>query len=355
MGDWRGKAARRRHGRPYAVGPRAVGPGAVGRTAQGLVGGAGVLALWGAAQAGTLVGAGDNDSFVGNDRDYTSGFALAYIFDEGGLPGWFDRFLDHEPGFLGPDARRRIGVSLAQQLFTPENLSANPPPSGTQPYAALLYGTLSVTSEDAGGRSIAGLELGVVGPAALGEETQRLIHDVLGYVNPQGWDFQVPNQPLAGLFIERAWRTGRGDFGRPGGMDWDFTPFVGLRGGLLESSGHVGVTLRVGAGLDRDSGPPGLRPAYAALTGFKKRDGFAAYGFLRMKGRGVGNDVTLDGAAFRESSSARRRLAVGEFQGGVAGFYGPARVTLAYTYRTRRFESQENPDIFGSLTIGLTF
>ena len=87
------------------------------------------------------------------------------------------------------------GLRLRQEIYTPRDLKQDEIQSGDHPYAA----TLSLSSEKivnrpaSGLRITSGLQLGVLGPAALGFLAQDFIHRITPSDPAQGWDNQVGN------------------------------------------------------------------------------------------------------------------------------------------------------------------
>lgn len=47
--------------------------------------------------------------------------------------------------------------------------------------------------------------IGIIGPWALGEQTQKFVHDVLDADNTSGWDHQLENEPGLILSWQRQW------------------------------------------------------------------------------------------------------------------------------------------------------
>src|SRR3546814_4711146 len=73
-------------------------------------------------------------------------------------------------------------------MYTPDDVALRNPPLDDRPYAGWLYGSVGLIAET--GRRLDQLELtlGVVGPASLTEQTQKLIHEITDSQEPRGWD-----------------------------------------------------------------------------------------------------------------------------------------------------------------------
>src|SRR5487761_197991 len=207
------------------------------------------------ARAGQLSILEENDSlFFTSDKHYTQGIRGAYLSDPLASDDWRYKAFDLVP-VLFPDAaaseRRFDWIFLGQSIFTPINLTLNPPDPHDRPYAGWLYTGGSLLQEN--GNQLTGLELllGVVGPAALGRQVQNDWHQfIVGIPGGEGWHDQLKNEPALVLSYERRWRVGVADFGDVG---IDIVPEAGvnarnvfLGGNAFASSPHVAKKPLVG-------------------------------------------------------------------------------------------------------------
>jgi hypothetical protein len=305
---------------------------------------------------GVLSLAVENDSLSsGADRNYTSGIKLAYVSPAEGVPGWlqgaggFTRFASgDEPDFWG--------VSLGQSIFTPQDISANPAPPDQHPYAGWLYLQIMIGVEDdptatRGSRYLDTyeLEFGMVGPAALGEQSQRGIHQALGAPDPQGWDSQLEDEPAFALSFDRRWRALQGPLGP---LQIDLTPSAGITLGTLRDEARVGLAFRIGQHLDSDYGPPRVRPSLAGVEHFK--GGAPAWSlFAGTQARAVARNLLLDGNTFRDSASVERTPYVLDFQTGFKLSAGDWRLAYTFVWRTEEFETQPTRQDFGALALSV--
>ena len=84
-----------------------------------------------------------------------------------------------------------------------------------------------------------------------------------------------------------------------------------------------GLTLRLGEDLQRDFGPPRVRPALAGSGMFRPTGQFSWYVFGGAEGRVVARDIFLDGNTFRDSLSVDKKRFVADFQVGLVVQGGP--------------------------------
>jgi lipid A 3-O-deacylase len=331
--------------------------------------GAALAAAWpGAALAqdstadtrGVFSAAIENDSLSsGADRNYTSGIKLAYISPAEGVPDW----LQGAGGFtraISGDEPDFWGISLGQSIFTPEDINAVPAPPDQHPYAGWLYMQIMIGVEDdsspgRGSRYLDTyeLELGIVGPSAMGEEAQRGIHAWLGAPDPQGWDSQLNDELAFALSFDRRWRALRvfADI-VPGGLEADLTPSAGLTLGTLRDEARAGLAVRIGQRIDNDYGPPRVRPSLAGVEHFA--GGPLAWSlFAGVQGRAVARNLFLDGNTFEDSPSVERNPYVGDFQTGFTVSAGDWRLAYTYVWRTEEFATQPTRQDFGALALSV--
>jgi lipid A 3-O-deacylase len=299
----------------------------------------------------------ENDSLSsGADRNYTSGIKIAYVSPSEALPDWlrgaggFTRALSGaEPKFWG--------AAFGQSIFTPEDIQANPAPADQHPYAGYLYGQIMVAAEEdaPAGRAprymdTYELEFGLIGPSALGEQSQRGIHQILGAPDPQGWDSQLKDEFVFAGSFDRRWRAYRAYIDVPGGLEFDLTPNAGVTLGTLRTEARVGVAARIGYRIDNDYGPPRVRPSLAGVEHFA--GGPLSWSiFAGVQGRAVARDLFLDGNTFEDSPSVDRIPYVGDLQVGFAVSGGDWRLAYTYVTRTEEFETQPTQQDFGALAL----
>lgn len=147
----------------------------------------------------------ENDRMVNTDRHYTHGTRLSWLSPADDVPDWARDVAGHVPLFA-KQRSLRIGYGLGQSIFTPEDTSSRALIPKDRPYAGWLYVSLSLVADT--GRRLDSLELdlGIVGPAALGQDVQNNFHDLIGVGRSNGWGRQLDNEPGLVLYCERKWR-----------------------------------------------------------------------------------------------------------------------------------------------------
>jgi hypothetical protein len=304
------------------------------------------------AARGVLTLTFENDTFAGRDRYYTSGQRVGWQ-STGGAPGPLVTAGGWLAPWLLPDrAPVEWGVSVEQSIFTPRARRTERPPRDDRPYAGQLTATVSLQAADERSLGVAELSLGVVGPAALGEQLQELAHLVTGAQEPRGWDRQIANRPVAMLALERRWRRERRI---REGLAVDLVPAAGVQAGNLRTAAAAGALLRIGNGLAMDFGPPRLRPALSGLAVFRPPERLAGYVFLGVEGRAVAYDATLDGNRDGYWQVDRAPL-VAELPFGFALAWRDVRLAATGVLQTRSFDEQSSaPHAFGALSLSFAF
>jgi lipid A 3-O-deacylase len=303
---------------------------------------------------GVYTGITENDLYAihNRDRHYTNGLQLGWMSSDNDMPRWADSLASHLP-LLADDAPRRIGWSLAQAMFTPEDKGTTQPILNDRPYAAWLYGALKLQTETPDRLDTLEMDLGVVGPAALGEQVQNHWHAVIGVNRAAGWDNQIKNEPGLVLKAERSWRKTLTDPSDAIGVDV-IPHAVGALGNIF-TYGGAGATLRFGQSLESDFGPPRMDPAVPGSNFFYAPEVFGWNLFAGFEGRAVARNIFLDGNTFADSQSVRKRPLVGDLQGGFEFLFAHARLTYTQVVRTKEFYGQHHPDYLGSLSLSVTF
>jgi hypothetical protein len=302
---------------------------------------------------GTLSASFENDTFTDTDHYYTSGLRLAWT-SAGPPPGglatlgeWLAR--------TGMDGAAAItwSAAIGQSIYVSRDVGSRDPPRDDRPFAGWLYATLGLNAATATDFATAELSLGVIGPAAQGEELQDLVHTLRSENEDEGWNRQIDNRPAALLSLERRWAI---EWARPSeDLAADVVPAAGLQLGNVQTSAAAGFLVRFGRHLPIDFGPPRIRPALSGIGVFRPPTDWALYGFLGAEGRAVAYDATLDGNDDGYWRIDREPL-VGELSAGAVLAVRSFRIAFTAIAQTASFEEQsEEPFFFGSLQMSYAF
>lgn len=320
-----------------------------------------MLIAAGPAYGGTWTLNVENDRIANTDRHYSNGIRLGWVSeaeDGENFPKVRDALQMLYP--LADVRGGRLGLELGHNIYTPSDTEARNLIAGDRPYAGWLYTSGSLYAET--GKGIGdhftetldkmALEIGVVGPAAFGEQVQNEYHKLIGVETSKGWEHQLENEPGINLIGERKWRHKALRFH---GLEADAIPHVGASLGNVYTHVNGGVTLRVGQELYVDYGPPLIRPSLSGFGAINPAEKFSWYAFAGVDGRWVLRNIFLDGNTFADSHSVDKKSLVGDFVAGVAVTYKDVRIAFTHVMRTKEFDTQTSSDRFGAITLSVRF
>ena len=310
----------------------------------------------------------ENDNLVvDEDRHYVNGDNFAYLSPtlssgQGFLPRTVLDVQDALPWLfpkVASDSDRRFEGSFGQQIYTPSNKSLSTPDPNDRPYAGWLYTELELMQNtDKRRYDQLGMTLGVVGPAALGQEIMNGFHSVFGFGKSEGWSSQLHNEPALTIDYEHKWRFAT-RFERAGGLEVDAIPELGMTLGNVFTYGEATGMVRLGRGLDADYGPRMLQPASTGGGYFSpslSHQRFGAYLFAGYQERLVGRNIFLDGNTWRDSPSVVKYPWVHDEIVGISAFgWNRVRADFTYVRRSREFDTQKTDDRYGSATVTVRF
>lgn len=290
----------------------------------------------------------ENDLYVDEDNNYTSGVRLGWAGPENQAP-LFLVDAAQEWGLLSEHTDKRWGFDFGQNMYSPTSLTNNPPNPNDRPYAGWLYSGLSFSGKKDGARETLGITFGVVGPLSLAAESQDFIHVLGGGIRPQGWGSQLKNEAGIILSYEKKWPSLF--FAKQNGLELDFTPALGANLGNIHTHASMGGMVRFGQNLGLDEAPPLIKPSLQGNDIFSSHGGWGWYAFAGAEGRGVVRDIFLDGNTFENSASVDKNPFVASFQAGVAVVTPYARLAYTHALRSREFKTQDEADAYGALTL----
>lgn len=224
----------------------------------------------------------ENDLFGlnGTDENYTSGVRLSYFNDQLVPPTFITRLGEALPLFKTSE-QTQIYYSLGQNLYTPQDITARVPNPNDRPYAGFLYGSVGYTTIVDNHLDDMEVTIGVVGPAALGEQTQDFVHDIISADDPQGWGAQLHNEPALMLAYQRSWPEAVAFEAGP--LYFRAAPHAGLTLGNVYTYAATGLTLQlVPTRQPWQLPPPRVRPSIPGRGFTPCRRGNLPGHFLRV-------------------------------------------------------------------------
>lgn len=300
----------------------------------------------------------ENDMLARTDRYYTNGikFGGGMEFDLLQLPA--AELLKE----IGPQAGGKVhlGLFVGQNLYTPKSITTSAPQPLDRPWAAWLYlGGVAQRSRDNRLDTVE-VDLGLVGPSALGKEVQSNWHRLIGSPQPMGWQNQIPNEPA--ILVSWLAKT-RHRLGSHGGIDVEAIPHGGASLGTVMSLARGGGIIRLGRNMT-GFGPDTIEPGGAMLQNMRReieptgRGELEWYLFAGLDHRLVAYNIFLDGTVFRDGPSVQRRPHVYDQSLGLSLRYGALRLSVTRVRRSEEFytaASNGGRQTFDSVNLGVEF
>ncbi len=178
----------------------------------------------------------ENDSFLalGQDRYYTNGLFIHFrSASKAKKDNDYSNF-----------TKKIWSASIGQSIYNAQTGSISKISNVDRPFAAYLYGAVGLqllnNSENSGRLT---LQVGTIGPSALGEEAQELIHKTFGFYDLNGWQYQVKNEIGVNAILNLHYFLHRSadkkvDFSVPIDINVGNT-FTGLTAGVLFRTGSL--------------------------------------------------------------------------------------------------------------------
>lgn len=296
----------------------------------------------------------ENDLYGdGEDRWYTNGFRLAVALAPQDRPKSFS-FVS---GLLPSGAKSEdtdLFMAVGQSMFAPADITIKERILDDRPYAGWLYFEAGASGQVGNMQETLTLSVGVTGPPALAERSQKFVHTFTGSPEPQGWEFQIDTEPTLQIFYERAWFYDVANLFGPVSMD--VSPRFGANLGSVFIDANAGVIGRIGNFLPH-AFPPRINPS-ATGTGKilrAKKTGVGWYIFGGFETRAVARNMFLDGGIFDNGHTVAKRQFVNEISAGIALSYDRFALSYSYVHRSREFELQSEAQAFGSINLSIAF
>jgi lipid A 3-O-deacylase len=229
----------------------------------------------------------DNDFFSATDRYYTQGIYLELI-----MP-----FIKKSPLSkllipINKTALNYYGIKAEQDVFTPRSIRHNSIFYGERPYAGVFFIShflVSINTEKKQKLST-GIDLGIIGPAAKGEEEQKGIHKALQNIQPLGWQYQIASDYVLNYNLKF-------EKGLVAKKHLEFIGYINSRTGTLYDDYGIGAFLRTGwmSSYFKNLGVN----SYSKDNNSKK---FQCYFFAKAELKAVAYNATMQGGMFNKNS-----------------------------------------------------
>ena len=292
----------------------------------------------------------ENDLFSTTDSQYSSGEKFNLIYHvKNPQSSFYDLlFLD----FVEKENDVYMSFSLANQIFTPEDLSSTDVIEDDRPYTGWTYAEVALhKSSDSHLRSLY-LQVGFIGPNSLSEQIQTNIHKMTDSELPMGWNNQLKNELGVNLRYVHKWRFAPNPFYN---IETAFMPFVEGDLGNVSIMATTGMSMRIGWNIPKDFGVTSL--ATGGDVGIPINDEYKemlkkAWSFsLNFSGAGsaVARNITLDGNTFQTSHSVEKKAFVGYIGLGFSLRYKSFMFEYIKNANSKQFELEDRPHAVGTV------
>ncbi len=310
----------------------------------------------------------ENDVFTGTDREYTNGTKLTWISqdlrdyrEDPRVPEWSYPIIEHLPFVNEPGCQRNMSLSIGQNMYAPEDIDRADLIPDQRPYAGITYLGIGFHSKNLRRMDTLEINLGILGPHSYAEDIQRTWHEWIDSTDPKGWDHQLKDEPILNVFFERKWRLLRSPLGH--GFAYDLIPHLGFSLGNALTGANFGGQVRFGWNLPRDFGTFLIRPGSDANAPEDESDPrfyprshrFGIHVFTGLDARAVARNVLLDGNTFRDSHRVDKKPFVAHFIVGVGMIIQRCKISYAYVYQTKEYDTQREAQQYGSVTISFSY
>ncbi len=292
---------------------------------------------------GTFQALIENDVIFTIDRHYSSGVNGLYTTSAGGTPGWM-KSVGH---LFADDGEVHATFGGGHNIYTPRSIIIQNLDDRDRPYAGFLYGIAGVQTITPRHFDDLTLTAGVTGPIALGKQVQEIIHAAIG-PTPLRWDTQLKNEPVG---VRRTSICGGCSLVHYRGLAPSLYPHVGATLGTVYTYLAQGLSIRFGNHMPLDYGPSRVLPAIQGSGVFRQVNDFGWYFFAGGELREIARNIWLDGNTFVDSRRVPKLPVVGDLQFGWALVWPGFRVSMTHVLRSKEFEKQVKPDLFGSLDL----
>ncbi|STP12695.1 putative Outer membrane protein [Helicobacter mustelae] len=288
----------------------------------------------------------ENDAYLNAhvDRFYTAGTNFNYTSKEY-LNSWLG-YLSYD--FRSPKASR-WQIAINQDLYTPISRKANPGPK-THPYAGYLSLNFLISQRRENSIEDLQLQIGVVGPDALGKQTQALIHHLTHNPIFYGWNRQLKNEFILNLTYEYIHRFTLLDSRY---FSIDVLPGLKVALGNAKTFAGFGGRLRMGYNLKSDFGVEKVNTGFLGSKPYN--DAFSFYVFGGVSGSYVIRNIFIQGNSFGPPTDLSLEHFIYDLEFGASIMYKGFRFSYVITRLSKQFQAQRGAHSFGSIVLSFAF
>lgn len=283
----------------------------------------------------------ENDAYLGfgSDRYYTNGLFINYSHAI--------RQADTSGKFI----KKTWEVEAGQSIYNAQTGAVPDISYVDRPFAGFLSGSAKINWFKKDGQQIsAGLTVGTIGPNSLAQDAQELLHDVVGFYEINGWQYQVKNELGVNAQFEYKRllaRTSENTDFTLGSRASLGTTFTGAAAGILFRAGDINELYQ--------SASTGNRISNQEDSAVPEREFFF---YTQPMLHVVGYDATIQGGVFGDDKGAvtytPKRLVYSQ-EVGVKYARDRWMLSFAAIFKTKELKSQVKSHQYGSASLYYSF
>jgi lipid A 3-O-deacylase len=277
----------------------------------------------------------DNDLYTSSKYDmyYTNGLELFY-----------KRLILNNSDKI---QKQTVEFKVGQYIYTPRFINTPEKEIMDRPYAGYLFGEVG-SSLFYKNESVVKVDfrLGYLGPNSFGRETQRSFHDLVGYKQVFGWEFQIQNAlalQAHAVYSKKMFPNRSSDF-----VDLHFKSEASV--GTIFTGASTGLVSRIGF---KKLAPIYDSNLYGGAVGSSVSE---FYFYIAPSINFQVYDATIQGSLFNNNSPVTFKLVPWRFNGEAGFKYRKNNLNLSYIfmYRGRELHHPTNSGYFYG-SIGLSY
>ncbi len=239
----------------------------------------------------------DNDSFVGTDREYSSGVYIKFNSASStnlqkDFPYPVEKIAELLP--LNEQSYKSWGVTLGQQIWTPTDISMPNEVENDRAYAGYLLLKSHISEFSPVKANKYSITFGEIGPDSFAEQSQKFIHNLIDYPKPMGWDKQIKDKFVAAVTYETSRLISRDTV--INSFDTDIAYIGRIQASNLQSEFAFGGVMRFGEQLEQSFGAVGLTPGNYVDANALSKSKAGYFSYIAAEARYRINDYTIEGA-----------------------------------------------------------
>ncbi|RZK48378.1 MAG: lipid A deacylase LpxR family protein [Pedobacter sp.] len=283
----------------------------------------------------------DNDAylFYGQDQYYTNGLFISY-----------KQAL--RPKYLNAKLENKIwSLSISQEMFNPRSGFSPLVELHDRPFAASLFVSYDeIKYKKTHSVFNWGIDLGIIGPDALGEDAQKVLHNTVGFYQIAGWEYQIQNAFLAQLRLAYLKRLGVNSAEKV-----DMSMGTSLNVGTIHNQASLNLLFRAGKiySITRST----ITNGHLNNDNNSPKSFLESFFYLKPQISYVATNATLEGNLFNDNSPVTFNPKPWVFSAQVGYQFTLKRFRFDYhwIFNSREVKSKALPHQYGSISIFYLF